>query len=172
VTAAKRTTPLPARHIGLEARVADADHRSLKLWLRLLACTTQIETHIRGRLRESFGMSLPRFDYLAQLHRHPDGLRMNVLTRYLMVTGGSVTGLTDELENEGLVQRESDPDDRRSLRVRLTAAGRKSFERMASEHEAWVIDIFSGLDTTQKKSIYETLGQLRAQLSARHEEPT
>ena len=166
---AKRTPPLTERHIGLEARIADADHQSLKLWLRLLACTTQFETEIRGRLRESFGISLPRFDYLAQLYRHPDGLRMNTLTRYLMVTGGSVTGLSDELEKDGLVQRDDDPDDRRSVRVRLTAAGRKAFERMAREHEGWVIELFGGLDTTQKKSLFDALGRLRAQLSATQE---
>ena len=166
---AKRAPPLTERHIGLEARIADADHQSLKLWLRLLACTTQFETEIRGRLRESFGISLPRFDYLAQLYRHPDGLRMNTLTRYLMVTGGSVTGLSDELEKDGLVQRDDDPDDRRSVRVRLTAAGRKAFERMAREHEGWVIELFGGLDTTQKKSLFDALGRLRAQLSATQE---
>ncbi len=165
----KRPPPLTERHIGLEARIADADHQSLKLWLRLLACTTQFETEIRGRLRESFGISLPRFDYLAQLYRHPDGLRMNTLTRYLMVTGGSVTGLSDELEKDGLVQRDDDPDDRRSVRVRLTAAGRKAFERMAREHEGWVIELFGGLDTTQKKSLFDALGRLRAQLSATQE---
>ena len=167
---AKRAPPLAERHIGLEARIADADHQSLKLWLRLLACTTQFETEIRGRLRESFGISLPRFDYLAQLYRHPDGLRMNTLTRYLMVTGGSVTGLSDELEKDGLVQRDDDPDDRRSVRVRLTAAGRKAFERMAREHEGWVIELFGGLDTTQKKSLFDALGRLRAQLSATQED--
>ena len=167
---AKRAPPLTERHIGLEARIADADHQSLKLWLRLLACTTQFETEIRGRLRESFGISLPRFDYLAQLYRHPDGLRMNTLTRYLMVTGGSVTGLSDELEKDGLVQRDDDPDDRRSVRVRLTAAGRKAFERMAREHEGWVIELFGGLDTTQKRSLFDALGRLRAQLSATQED--
>ncbi len=160
-----RPSALAARDIGLEARVADADHLSLKLWLRLLACTTQIEVDIRSRLRERFDISLPRFDYLAQLYRHRDGLRMNMLTRYLMVTGGSVTGLTDELEKDGLVQRDNDPDDRRSVRVCLTAAGRKSFERMAREHEAWVVELFAGIDTTQKKTMYEALGRLRVQLT-------
>jgi DNA-binding MarR family transcriptional regulator len=109
--------------IGLEARVADADHQSLKLWLRLLACSTQIEIEIRRRLRERFGVTLPRFDYLAQLHRHPDGLRMSVLSRYLMVSGGNVTGLTDELEGRAGRARDQDPADGRSC-VRLTTPGR------------------------------------------------
>ena len=157
---------LDDQSIGLEARVVEADHQSLKLWLRLLACSTQIEIEIRRRLRERFGVSLPRFDYLAQLHRHPDGLRMNALSRYLMVSGGNVTGLTDELEKDGLVTRDDDPDDRRSYRVRLTPAGRKTFEGMAREHEAWVVELFAGLEPNHKQALYDSLGRLRVQLSA------
>lgn len=160
------TRLLDDQSIGLEARLLDADHQSLKLWLRLLACSTQVEIQIRNRLRERFGVSLARFDYLAQLYRHEDGLRMNMLSRFLMVTGGSVTGLTDELEKDGLVARDDDPDDRRSVRVRLTAPGRKAFERMAREHEGWVVEMFGGLDAEQKKTMYELLGRLRVQLSA------
>jgi DNA-binding MarR family transcriptional regulator len=157
---------LDDQSIGLEARVVEADHQSLKLWLRLLACSTQIEIEIRRRLRERFGVSLPRFDYLAQLHRHPDGLRMNALSRYLMVSGGNVTGLTDELEKDGLVTRDDDPDDRRSYRVRLTPVGRKAFEGMAREHEGWVVELFAGLEPNHKQALYDSLGRLRVQLSA------
>ena len=156
--------------IGLEARAGQDDHLSLKLWLRLLACSTQIETEVRRRLRAQFGISLARFDYLAQLHRHTEGLRMSTLSRYLMVTGGNVTALTDELEREGLVQRDSDPEDRRSWRLRMTAAGRKAFERIAREHEQWVIELFRGLDTAHKKTLYEGLGQLRVQMATRKEQ--
>ncbi|MFO1337576.1 MAG: MarR family transcriptional regulator [Burkholderiaceae bacterium] len=151
--------------IGVEARVGDADHQALKVWLRLLACSTQIETEIRRRLRAQFGMTLARFDYLAQLHRHPEGLRMSALSRYLMVTGGNVTALTDDLEAEGLVVRETDADDRRSFKVALTAAGRKAFEKVAQVHEGWVVELLSGLGAEQKHELHELLGRLRVHLS-------
>ena len=51
----------------IESRVIDDDHLALKLWLRLLACTTRVESVIRQRLRSEFGTTLPRFDLLAQL---------------------------------------------------------------------------------------------------------
>ena len=47
--------------IGLEARSVSDDHLSLRLWLRLLACSTDIETEIRKRLRAQFGITLARF---------------------------------------------------------------------------------------------------------------
>ena len=98
-----------AQELGHEARAGSGDHAALKLWLRLLACTTQIESEIRRRLRAQFGISLARFDYMAQLYRYKDGLKMRELSRYLMVTGGNVTGLTDDLERDGLVAREASP---------------------------------------------------------------
>ena len=156
---------LGAESIGLEGRVASDDHQSLKVWLRLLSCSTQIETEIRKRLRTEFGMTLARFDYLAQLHRHPDGLRMSALSRYLMVTGGNVTGLTDELEKDGLVERVAEPDDRRSYRVSLTRKGTKTFEKIAAVHEGWVIAIFAGMSAPQKSQLLDLLGRLRVQLT-------
>ncbi len=167
--AATFTAPGPAHtldehHIGREARAVHDDHQTVKLWLRLLSCSTQIETEIRSRLRLRFATTLPRFDYLAQLERHPAGLRMNALTRYLMVTGGNVTALTDQLVAEGWVVRTPDAADRRSLIVKLTKLGRTRFLSMAREHEAWLLEMLSGFDALQRDQLYETLGQLRLHL--------
>jgi len=161
---------LDEQRIGLEARAASDDHSAIKLWLRLLACSTQIEQEIRSRLRQRFATTLPRFDYLAQLERHAEGLRMNALSRYLMVTGGNVTGLTDQMVAEGLVERLPDPEDRRSLIVRLTAAGRTRFLEMAAEHEAWLVELFDGFDRDVKASLYAALGQLRLHLAGKQAE--
>jgi DNA-binding MarR family transcriptional regulator len=160
---------LDDQSIGLEARLSSDDHHSLRLWLRLLACSTDIETEIRKRLRAQFGMTLARFDYLAQLHRHRGGLRMSALSRFLMVTGGNVTGLTDELEKEGLVQRDAEPGDRRSWRLSLTAKGRKAFEAIASEHERWVVELFGGIGEAERQQLFGLLGRLRLQLSAQQD---
>ena len=163
----KLVPPLNEHSIGLEARAGSDDHMALRVWLRLLSCSTQIENEIRKRLRTRFGMTLSRFDYLAQLHRHPKGLRMNALSRNLMVTGGSVTGLTDELEKDGLVVRGPSPDDRRSFLLCLTGEGRRVFERIAAEHETWVIEFFSDMRLTERKAFYGLLGSIRANMAAR-----
>jgi DNA-binding MarR family transcriptional regulator len=155
---------LADEHLGLEARSQESDHLDLRIWLRLLACSTQIEQLIRQQLRVRFASTLPRFDYLAQLERHPNGLRMNVLSRYLMVTGGNVTGLTDQLVRDGLVERVDDPEDRRSYLVRLTPAGRTDFASMAREHEQWLVSLFGGLAPGQKDTLFALLGELRLQL--------
>jgi DNA-binding MarR family transcriptional regulator len=157
--------------IGHEGRAATTNHAAVKTWLRLLSCTTQIETEIRRRLRTHFDMTLPRFDYLAQLHRfreeQPQGLRMNALSRYLMVTGGNVTSLTDELEKSGYVTRAVDPEDRRSFRIALTPRGKRAFERVAEEHERWVVELLEGLNTDESAQLHALLGHLRLSLTRR-----
>ena len=153
-----------AQELGHEARAGRDDHAALKLWLRMLASTTHIEAEIRRRLRERFDISLARFDYMAQLYRYRDGLKMRDLSRYLMVTGGNVTGLTDDLAHDGLVIRESSPSDRRAWIVRLTAKGRRQFETMAQEHEGWILELFAGLDAKTVQQLYQQLGQLRVHL--------
>jgi DNA-binding MarR family transcriptional regulator len=157
--------PLDAHQLGQEARAAEDDHLAVRTWLRLLSLTTQIEQEIRTRLRERFGTTLARFDYLAQLERHPDGLRMSALSRCLMVTGGNVTGLTTQLEAEALVERLPDPEDGRSWRVRLTPKGREHFAVMAAEHEHWLRERFDGMPLRDQQQLYDLLGAMRAHLS-------
>ena len=149
-----------------ETRTTADDHLALRLWLRLLACTNLVEAPLRQRLREQFDGSLPRFDLMAQLDRHPQGLRMRELSRRLMVTGGNVTGLTDRLVTEGLVERREDPADRRTCQVQLTAEGKRQFRAMARAHEAWVAELFGGLTPAQQAQLFALLGQLKASLPA------
>lgn len=161
----ERVRVLDEQRIGLEGRLAQDDPLDVKLWLRLLSCSTQIEQAIRACLREQFATTLPRFDYLAQLQRHPQGLRMNALSRYLMVTGGNVTGLTDQLVAEGWVARADHPGDRRSTLVSLTPLGLQQFNRMAQQHERWLNDWLAGFASEHKASLYELLGRLRVHLA-------
>ncbi|HEY8025266.1 MAG TPA: MarR family transcriptional regulator [Burkholderiaceae bacterium] len=149
----------------LETRVTEEHHTSLKLWLRMLSCTTRIETEVRTRLREQFDVTLPRFDLMAQLQRHPEGLRMGELSKRMMVTGGNITGITDQLEQEKLVVRVSSPTDRRVYSVKLTAAGRKAFAKMASVHEAWIDELMGGLTKQDKDKLIQLLSQMKQHLT-------
>ena len=151
--------------LDAETRVHDDHHVSLRLWLRLLACTNQIESRVRQNLLSSFQTTLPRFDLMAQLERAPHGLKMSELSQRMMVTGGNITGITDGLEKEGLVVREVDSTDRRINRVKLTAEGERQFRRMAAEHERWIVELLGPLALRQKKQLMELLGGLKEHLA-------
>jgi DNA-binding MarR family transcriptional regulator len=156
---------MPMPGLDSETRATEDDHMALRLWLRLLACANLVEGPLRSRLREQFdGASLPRFDLMAQLERHAQGLKMRELSRRLMVTGGNVTGLTDKLVAEGLVERRDDPSDGRACTVLLTAEGRRQFRAMARAHEAWIVELFAGLAPQQQATLFELLGELKRSL--------
>jgi DNA-binding MarR family transcriptional regulator len=150
--------------IELEMRAGADQPLSMGLWLRLLATTNLAQAELRRRLRAEFDSTLPRLDLMAQLERQPDGLKMSEISRRLMVTGGNVTGITDQLEKEGLVIRDTDPADRRSITVRLTPGGRALVSRMAAAHEQWVAELFDGLDLDDQSQVYRKLGTLKAHL--------
>jgi DNA-binding MarR family transcriptional regulator len=138
------------------------DHRALRIWLRLLTCTQMIEKRVRAGLREQFGTTLPRFDLMAQLERHPEGLKMNELSRLLMVTGGNITAIVDQLEKEGLVERLDEPADRRAFRIRLTRAGEKTFAEMARAHEEWVVELLAGLPKREQDELLKLLAKVKS----------
>jgi DNA-binding MarR family transcriptional regulator len=152
---------MSGKAIDLEVRAHADHHASLRLWLRLLSCSTRIEDTIRQRLREQFGITLPRFDLMAQLEREPQGLTMGALSRRMMVTGGNVTTIVDQLEREQLVQRHTDVADRRSYTVCLTVSGQAAFARMAAAHEAWVIELFAHLSDSEQQQLHRLLGALK-----------
>ncbi|MDT4886169.1 hypothetical protein FQZ97_1224850 [compost metagenome] len=102
---------------------------------------------------------------MAQLYRHRQGLQMGALSQFLMVTGANVTWLTNELESDGLVSRVGVPGDRRAWIARLTPKGRRVFEAIAGEHEAWILEIFSGMDEQAMRAVYSHLGDLRSKLT-------
>jgi len=148
-------------HVDRETAARTDDHHALRLWLRLMTCTQLIEREVRARLRERFGTTLPRFDLMSQLWRYPAGLKMNELSRHLMVTGGNITGIVDPLEKGGLVERTAEPADRRAYRVRLTQAGRKAFAEMARAHEEWIVELLAGFSRREHAEIYKLLGRLK-----------
>jgi DNA-binding MarR family transcriptional regulator len=147
--------------LDLEARGHSSHAQELRLWLRLLTCSQLIEKRVRAGLREHFDTTLPRFDLMAQLERHPEGLKMKELSRRLMVTGGNVTGITDQLVAEGLGERPGVDGDRRAFRVRLTERGRASFVEMAEQHEHWIVEAFQGLSARELEQLHKLLGKVK-----------
>ena len=144
--------------MDMEAQSHSEHPQALRLWLRLLTCTQLVEKQVRNSLREQFDTTLPRFDLMAQLQRNPDGLKMNELSRRMMVTGGNVTGITDQLVVEGLVERMDVDGDRRAYCVRLTVQGRKTFADMAKRHEDWIVSAFAVLTAKEVDALYKLLG--------------
>ena len=166
MTAARVAPTLPDRLGG-----APHSKRSLRLWLRLLTCTTAVEQKVSQRLRDTFGTTLPRFDLLAALDRAgEDGLTMGELAGRLMVSNGNVTGLAARLKADGMVESMAGAD-RRVQRLRLTPTGQDRFAAMAAAHETWIETLFADLDDTEIDDLTGLLDRTKRSLqAAAHEE--
>jgi len=139
------------------------DHEAeIRLWLRLLTCTTLVEGEIRRRLRDAFDMTLPRFDLMAQLDKAPNGMTLGELSQRMMVSNGNVTGLVERLAAQGLLDRRPSPTDRRAQVVTLTAEGRSVFRSMARTHENWIAEIFGELTPGEIETLMHLLAKTKS----------
>jgi len=148
-----------------ETKVAERpdDHKTeLRLWLRMLTCTTLIESEVRKRLRDNFDITLPRFDLLAQLERAPNGMTLGELSQRMMVSNGNLTGLVDRLREQGLIKRKPSPTDRRVQIVSLSAEGKRFFRTMARANADWVGEIFADLSKDDIETLMALLGKTKA----------
>jgi DNA-binding MarR family transcriptional regulator len=150
-----------------ETAVSKDDRLDLRVWFRLLTCSTLIEHAVRQGLHREFGITLPRFDLLSQLDRAGEGLTMGELSRRLMVSNGNVTGLIDRLVAEGLVIRQASPSDRRAQLVRLTSAGKAAFDAMIPKHQDFIAERFHGLARSELAELHRLLGKLKESFKAR-----
>jgi DNA-binding MarR family transcriptional regulator len=156
----QRTMPLDA-----ETKVAERphDHKDeLRLWLRLFTCKEVIESEVRRRLRDSFDVTLPRFDLMAQLYRAPKAMTLGELSQRMMVSNGNVTGLVDRLLEQGLLSRRPSPKDRRAQLVSLTGEGRRFFRTMARANGDWIGDMLAGLSADDIEILMRLLAKTKA----------
>lgn len=153
--------------LDIETKVeeAPADHGDdLRLWLRILACSTLIDTEVRRRLREEFDFTLPRFDLLAQLERAEEGMLLNEISRRMMVSPGNLTSLVERMAESGHIKRTASPSDRRAQIITMTPLGRSTFRKMAKRHGEWLGELFSGITDTDRAALLSRLGKLKTSI--------
>jgi DNA-binding MarR family transcriptional regulator len=87
-------------------------------------------------------------------------LTMGELARRLGITEKTVTGVVDRLEREGHVQRERDPEDRRVVHCRLTAAGTRMSRKLDRTVHQGMGRMLERLDATDRRALFRILEKL------------
>ena len=160
-----RKKKLPARAGAKPRAAARNGHEDIRLWLRLLYCSSHIESIMQSRIMGEFGISLARFDLMAQLERVGGGLTMSEVSRRMMVSNGATTSLVDKLVEDGLVQREAHPEDRRTTLLHLTRARAGPLPRHGERSmRTWIVTLLADLNGTAKKDLLSGLGALKQHL--------
>ena len=118
---------------------------------------------------EDYGLNGGEFDVLATLRRsgEPYSLTPTELYRSMMLSSAGMTNRIDRLEERGLVAREPDPNDRRGVRIRLTAEGMKLVEVALEAHVEGEERLLAALTGDERRQLAELLARLMSSMQAR-----
>ncbi len=144
------------------------EQAAVRVWVRVLAVHKRGLAAIRDDLERE--MTLPRFDLLANLVR-ADGQTLASLSRSMLVTAGNLTGLVDRAARDGLVERRSDPTDRRAWRVHVLPKGTRAFHEAERRHATKVARVFASLTQPEMETLILLLDKVKATLREADPEP-
>jgi DNA-binding MarR family transcriptional regulator len=136
----------------------------VRAWLRMLSCTMTIEKALRRNFAEQYDTTLPRFDVMAALDRHPEGRTMGQLSRALLVSNGNVTAIVRQLQEAGLVEVSPDPEDRRTSIVVLSLAGQTQFAELARAHHEWIGKALADVAEEDLERLHGLLAKVKASI--------
>ena len=110
---------------------------------------------------EQFGVAVGEYKVLTILRASPDFERSPTdLANWTNLSTGAMTNRLDNLEEQGLVERLPDPDDRRALRVKLTPKGHDLWQEMAELQAGKELQVASALDEGERKELNDLLRRL------------
>jgi DNA-binding MarR family transcriptional regulator len=139
----------------------------VRLSLRLITTGRLIEREVDSLMRARFASTIARFDFMSALDRR-GALTLGEVSQYLLVSNGNVTQLRTRLFEDGLIETETDENDRRVQRVRLTDRGQGVFNKMAKAHATCVNRLLGELAQGDKQELTRLLdaakGSIRRKL--------
>ncbi len=149
---------------SLEANLSRRQKAETRFWLQILNVHHLIYNDLNARLVNEAGLSIAKFDVMAQLYRYPEGISMGALSKKLKVTNGNVSGLVTRLEADGYVKRSVEPNDRRSFRASITAEGKTVFENAVAKHQTEISKKLSGIALRDIEEMTVSLKQITDQI--------
>lgn len=136
----------------------EGQERALRLWIALARCYATYARAISAKVGE-YGLTTPQFGILEALY-HLGPLSLGDLAGKLLVTGGNVTYVMDRLEEQGLVQRERSPVDRRIIQAKLTERGHALIAQVFPGHGSFIEELSLALTPEEQDELRVLLKKL------------
>lgn len=152
--ASKTVVEQPRNPRGVEAQ----------LWLAVMDFHGDLFVRLNQALGKEFGLTLAKFDVLAQLYRFRQGLTQVLLSRHLKVTGGNITGLVRRLAADKLITREISSEDRRAVVVRATPKGIALYCAARQHHDALLQQWFEQISKEDLRDALTSLSSVSSRL--------
>lgn len=146
--------------MGEEHQLADRDLAHGDLADACVAALLAAEVRVSGSIGRSLrpaGLTPAGLEVLRVLHEADGPLPPHEIGDRRLVTRGTITGVLDSLETDGLVVRQPHPDDRRMLRICLTPAGRSILARLAASQLALREDLLANLGEGDRRTLLDLL---------------
>lgn len=131
---------------------------ALDTWVKLARAFSTVYKKENAQIR-SYGLTQPQFSALECLG-HLGPMTIGELSKKMLVSGGNMTVVIDNLEKEGLVERIHSQQDRRAILVQLTPKGKQLFEEVFVKHAAYLADLFSVLTEEEQRELGRLLKKL------------
>jgi DNA-binding MarR family transcriptional regulator len=126
----------------------------------LLHAAYAAEHDVETRLG-AVGLSLAKLAALRTLAESGESLPLTQLAERLSCVKSNITQLVDRLEADGLVQRQSDPNDRRARLATLTAAGRKACREGLRIQQEAERNLLRKLTAAESRTLADLLAKIR-----------
>jgi MarR family 2-MHQ and catechol resistance regulon transcriptional repressor len=136
---------------------------ALNTWIKLARAFSSFEKRSNESIK-SFGLTQAQFSVIETIG-HLGPLKVGEICEKMLVTGGNMTLVLDNIEKLGLIERVPSRDDRRAIRVQLTAEGKNLFEDVFVKHAEKIAQYMSALSASEQKQLGDLLKKLGTSLN-------
>jgi len=131
---------------------------ALNTWVKLARAFSSFNKRTTENIR-SYGLTQPQFAVI-EILGHLGPLKVGEICKKMLVTGGNMTLVLDNVEKLGLIERVHSKEDRRAILVRLTKEGQELFDRIFYSHAEYITQLMSVLTAQEQKTLGELLKKL------------
>ncbi len=128
-----------------------AEMRTLDTFIKLTRCTNSLFARLTER--NTLGDITPSQFAVLEAIYHLGSMTQGEIGAKVLKSGSNMTTVIDNLERDGLVQRERDANDRRVIHVHLTKAGTSKLEAVLPGHIAALVEEFSILSVSEMEAL-------------------
>ena len=147
---------MPTHHRG-----STEERQALDAYIKLMRATGAINSRLFPALQIESGVTSSQLGVLEALS-HLGPMKQCALAGKLLLSPSNLTTVLDNLERDGFVRRDRDPQDRRVSITSLTPAGEAHLDSFFPQHVQRLVRAMSGLDASE----LETLGRLCRKLGS------
>ena len=147
--------------MGTHYEGTEEEKLTLDAFIKMMRANKSVNARLNRHLAEA-DLTISQFGVLeALLHLGP--LNQKALGEKLLKSGGNITMVIDNLERCGYVERQRDPEDRRSVLIYLTEEGKKFIKRFFPKHLEAIKEEFSVLTREEKRQLAKICKKLGLQ---------